>query len=228
LLARWRELLERLGPVKVAVIGALVVAVLVGAVVTGVVVGGGGTAAAERPASTVNASRSGPSAVGGSSAASGAATSAGATAAPLPPGLSAVVAPPGVTASPVSIKSVASFGGNITARVTKFSFGTNTDQGPGVLSGVPEVTFTIALTNGSKTAISGDHVEVTAAYGSALTPGAPANLGLTTPIAGSLSAGATATGTYGFSIPANQQANVTLSIWIDSNRPTVVLTGATR
>ncbi len=91
--------------------------------------------------------------------------------------------------------------------------------------GQPVVTFTLQLRNSSSTPISTNTVQVQVTYGAGHVPAVPANHATTTPFSGTLKPGDSATGTYAFAIPTNQQNDVTVAVWYAQGKPTVLLTG---
>lgn len=151
---------------------------------------------------------------------------------PAPSGRAGSVSPvvpvPLVTLPATPLTATGRFGTGVAVRVLHIAYGTVTGSGPGVLSGRPTVTFTLAITNGSPAPISIDTVQVNASYGSTATPAVAACCGDAQPFGGSLAAGRTATAAYAFAIPVPQQRDVELSVWYGQGVPTVVLTGSAR
>jgi hypothetical protein len=104
---------------------------------------------------------------------------------------------------------VADFGDDVTARLISVTPYTATGSQPGEVSG-PAVEVTLELRNDTGSAISLDGVTVNVYYGDDEVPAAPID-SRGTPFSGSLAPGATATGSYGFSVPEGEDVIVTLS-----------------
>jgi hypothetical protein len=167
-------------------------------------------------------------ATSGSSSSSPAVTTTPASTGPAPTPLSTVASVPLVTAPPTALHATATFGDGVTVHLTNITYDVVSGTGPGVIVGQPAVTFALQITNSSSTAISLDNVQVDVTYGTDATPGVPANQGDTKPFSGSLATSKSASGTYEFSIPTDQQKNVSLTVWYAQGKPTVLLTGSAR
>ena len=103
----------------------------------------------------------------------------------------------------------------VSLAITKVEQGTVTEQGPGAFTGDPKTLFTVALTNGSKQAITLDQVVVTARYGSPARVARPTYGSGAKDFSGTVKPGKTATATYSFSVPTSQLKNVTMAVDFD-------------
>jgi hypothetical protein len=128
----------------------------------------------------------------------------------------------------VPLRSAAPFGNGVSVQIVRTEHGTVTDTGPGVLTGRPEVTFTLRMTNSSRRTINLDTVQVTATYGASASPAVPGNQSTSTPFHGSLRNGGKADAQYSFAIPTAEQNDVRVLVWYRQGEPTVAMTGATR
>jgi len=133
---------------------------------------------------------------------------------------------PVTTAPAVALTDTADFGGQVSARISQVSAVQATATLPGEISG-PAVAVTVQITNGSGQAIGLDAVTVTMADAGgnpataiSVNPADPSG-----PLQGALSAGASASGTYVFTVPADQRNPVTVTVNYSSGAPTVVFTG---
>ena len=130
----------------------------------------------------------------------------------------------GTTKSPVPLTSTATFGGAVTAAVTRVTKTTLTATGPGEFTG-PGVELTLAMTNGSAKPIDLSVVGVTVvgANGVAALPvqGSPAS-----PFAGQLAPGKTSTAVYVFGLHSKPTNPVTVSVEYSAAAPVVAFTGS--
>jgi hypothetical protein len=130
---------------------------------------------------------------------------------------------PVTTAPAVALTDTADFGGQVTARISQVSAVQATATRPGEVSG-PAVAVTVEIANGSGAPIGVDAVTVTLTDAG----GNPATSISTTPAAplqGVLDAGTTKSGTYVFTVPADQRNPVTVTVNYSSGAPTLVFTG---
>jgi len=86
----------------------------------------------------------------------------------------------------------------------------------------PALSVTVKLTNPGSSAISLDQVRVNGYYGKAATPAAPITTG-TAALSGALAAGASATGTYVFSVPENGQSSAVFTLSDAAGTPVTVI-----
>lgn len=133
-----------------------------------------------------------------------------------------------ITRPVVPLEAPAPFGNGVTVKVTKTTYGKVTDEGPGVLTGRPTVTFVLTMTNKSAAKISLDTVQVSATHGEDATPATPANASTLRPFSGALAPGKSATAQYAFAIPVSEQHQVKLTVWYAEGEPTVVMAGSAR
>jgi hypothetical protein len=118
---------------------------------------------------------------------------------------------PSGSATPVPIASPGTITDGLTAAITKFEAVDGVAKTPGEVSG-PSVRMTVVITNATTKAEALNAVNVTAYYGSALTPALelsePGGAQMPTTVA----AGKTATGVYVFTIPTDQRGNVRVEV----------------
>jgi len=112
----------------------------------------------------------------------------------------------------VSLEATADLGGSVTARITDIVPGTAVGSGLGEVSG-PSVRVSVELTNGTSEPVTLDEVTVNAYFGQETLPASPilANTD-SSGFSGALAAGARALASYSFSVPADQQASVTVTV----------------
>jgi hypothetical protein len=125
---------------------------------------------------------------------------------------------------PVPIDAVGEFGDGVTAQLTAVDDVDVEAFMPGELSG-PGVAITIEVTNGSGEPINLDNVTVDLVE----PPDVSATLITThedTSLRGDLAPGATATGTYEFTIAADARADVSVRVTYAAPKPTVVFEGS--
>jgi hypothetical protein len=142
--------------------------------------------------------------------------------------MSTVAAVPAPTLPAVALRSPASYGTGLKARILSIRQGKVTDTGPGALTGKAAVTFTLSLSNDSRSRVDLDTVQVTATFGAAQTPGAPANTSTTRPVTGTLKPGAATKGTYAFALPHANDRQVRVTVWYAQGKPTVAFSGNVR
>lgn len=132
------------------------------------------------------------------------------------PEVSVTVAPP------VALTDTADFGGQVTARISEVKAVQATASLPGEISG-PAISATVEITNGSADPIGVDSVTVTLTD-AAGNPAVPIDDNAT-PLQGVVQPGASATGTYVFTVPADQRNPVTVTVNYSAGAPTLVFTG---
>jgi hypothetical protein len=147
-------------------------------------------------------------------------------ASPRPTALATVPAVPVRTRPPVPPASVATFGGGVSARITKVASVKSAGTGPGEIRGAASVALTLTVTNGSARSLSLDTVAVSATYGADQTPASPSSGPPSAPFHGTVAARASASGIYVFEIPQNARGNVSVSISYTASAPTVFFQGA--
>jgi hypothetical protein len=125
-------------------------------------------------------------------------------------------------ADAVAPDATADFGDRVTARIGSVSPFTAEGGGVGEVSG-SAVRVTVAITNGTGAAIPLDSVTVNAFHGSDQTPAAPlVSDTSSTPLAGSLAPGASANGSYAFSVPEGDIDSLVVSVSRGAGSPLVV------
>lgn len=132
-------------------------------------------------------------------------------------------APAAPIARPVGLDGVAEFGDGVTARLAGIEAVDVEAALPGEISG-PAVRVTVELTNGSAEALSLDNVAVVVQDPAGVpvpSVASPDEKGFS----GSLEAGASATGTYTFSLDPVDRGEARLTIKYAADAPTVVFTG---
>ena len=130
---------------------------------------------------------------------------------------------PVTTAPAVGLTDTADFGDRVTARITQVAAVQATATLPGEVSG-PAVAVTVEITNSSAETVGLDSVTLTLTD-AAGNPASPIAADPSTPLSGVLAAGAAATGTYVFTVPADQRNPVTVTVSYSSGAPTLVFSG---
>jgi len=201
------------------VVAIIVVIVIAGATFAAFALNGGGFNGADRraPGSTIAA----PSPTSTASATPPA--SAPPDAAPSPP---ATIDPRfgAPVAQTVQKDATADLGDTVSARITKIASTTATGTQAGEVSG-PAARVELSITNGTADGISLDGVSVNAYYGSGMTPASPIASQSDTGFGGTLAASKTATGSYLFSVPKDQQASLVITVSRAAGAPIVVFQG---
>jgi hypothetical protein len=141
---------------------------------------------------------------------------------PTPTGPTGDVTALPATLDPVGLADPAEVG-TVTARLTDVAVVDVTAQGPGSVSG-RSLQVTVELTNGSASSLPLDGVEVTADTGEDRAPAPRVEDGETEGLGGTVDAGATATGTYLFSLPDGVD-DVTVQVGYQAGAPLMVFTG---
>ncbi|WP_369136676.1 hypothetical protein [Modestobacter versicolor] len=209
---------------RLTLLGALL-AVVVAAVVTLVLTTGtddepspaaaGSGAATSTPAAPTPAA---PSAAAPTSVAPVAVT-------PEPTGPTADADEPPASLVPVALDQPAAVGNGITAEVVALEGIDATAVGPGNVSG-PALRVTVRITNGTAGPVPLGGVAVDLASGPELVPASPVGDASAAPFTGTVAAGATAEGTYVFSIAPADRGEVTLSVGYQAGAPILVFTGS--
>lgn len=127
------------------------------------------------------------------------------------------------TAEPVAIDETADFGDGVRVRLREIESTEAEARLPGERSG-PAVAVTVEVTNGSAEAVSLDRtqVDLTDAQGSSATPITDPER---EPLRGELAPGATATGSYVFSLDPSDRSDVTIRIKYSAETPTILFRG---
>jgi hypothetical protein len=130
---------------------------------------------------------------------------------------------PVTTAPAVALTDTADFGGQVSARISQVSAIQASATLPGEIAG-PAVAVTVEITNGSSAAIGLDTVTVTLADAGG-TPATTISSDPAAPLQGALEPGAAKSGTYVFTVPADQRNPVTVTVNYSTGAPTLVFTG---
>ncbi len=201
-----------------------------------------GTASPRATASPSKAATSAPKAAASAPKVAASSPRAAASSKPTSPGpaaaspkarassASALTPVPGVavkTLAPVALTQPASYGDGVVVQVSRVRSIEVKGRGIGEISG-PAVAFTLQLRNSGRTPLPLGNVAVTASHGSADTPASPIESAPARPFPRSAPAGSTVTGTYVFTIPQKQRADVSLQVAYAAGHPVAVLTGAAR
>lgn len=171
------------------------------------------------PASTVQPSTVPTAKTGGASTTVHAPTSRGT------PGPSIGSAPPRTTIAPIPVSRTASFGGNVSAHISRVQAITAKAQGPGEITG-PAVALTIVLRNGTRKPIGLDSTNVTLTYAAARTPGIQMLGPPSAPFHGAVAPGKDADAVYVFTVPKADRARVDIQLSYSPDAPVVQFSGA--
>jgi hypothetical protein len=142
-----------------------------------------------------------------------------------PGSLAPVPVEPAGTMPPVDLDEPASFGGGLVARVTSLEAVQGEARGPGETAG-PALRVVVELRNSGGRAVSLARSIVTLSYGREPAPGVTLSGPGARPLAGSVSAGGSATGSYVFGVPKDSRDHIQVSISVRASRPTVLFEGA--
>jgi hypothetical protein len=129
----------------------------------------------------------------------------------------------GQVANPVALDAATDFGNGVGIELTAVDAVEVEARLPGEISG-PGVAITIDITNDSAAELQLDNVTVDLvdAAGASASPVTPKGA---QPLSGPLAVGASTTGTYLFTLPADDRADATLRVSYTSDAPTVLFTG---
>ena len=109
----------------------------------------------------------------------------------------------------------AGYANGISLAPSKFSRGTITSRGTGIITGAPFIVFQLTLQNGSQATVDVSQVVVTLKYGAKDIAAAPLYDDVTAQdFAGSIAAGQSQTATYAFQIPKNVTS---ANLYVDVN-----------
>jgi hypothetical protein len=136
-----------------------------------------------------------------------------------------VTVEPAVTKPPVALDEPASFGSGLVARVTGLEAVQGEARGPGETAG-PALRVVVEIRNTSGRAVSLARAIVTVSYGREPAPGVALSGPGVRPLAGSVDAGGSATGSYVFGVPEDERTNIQVSISVDAAQPTVLFEGS--
>ena len=154
-------------------------------------------------------------------------TEAGGTSSVLPPqptGQGAVVTVVTVAPQPATpIGTPAADAGRLQFRIDSVEAVDGEASGPGVIGG-PALQVTLSATNTSSAPIDLSLTLVDLRYGADQVPASPFSLG-TTPFAGALAPGATASGVYVFGVPVERRSQVRIYVNAQPELPAVVFEG---
>lgn len=124
---------------------------------------------------------------------------------------------------PVQLSETANYGNGVTVALTGIESVTTTAELPGEVAG-PGVKLTVSIVNGSPSAVDLGNVVVDL-QDAAGTPAIFMSASPSSPFTGSVEAGATATGTYVYSVPATYTNPATISVSYSTEVPVVVFVG---
>jgi hypothetical protein len=124
---------------------------------------------------------------------------------------------------PVQLTETGDYGNGVTIALTGIESVTTTAELPGEVAG-PGVKLTISIVNGSASAVDLGNVIVDLQDAGG-TPAIFMSASPSSPFAGSVEAGATATGIYVFSVPATYTNPATISVSYSTEVPVVVFVG---
>jgi hypothetical protein len=144
---------------------------------------------------------------------------------PTPGAPETVTVEPAVTKPPVALDEPASFGSGLVARVTGLEAVQGEATGPGETAG-PALRVMVEIRNTSGRAVSLARSIVMVSYGREPAPGVALSGPGVRPLAGSVGAGGSATGSYVFGVPEDERDNIQVSISVDAAQPTVLFEGS--
>lgn len=189
------------------------------------------------PRPTATASRTDTSSPSPSSAPTSAATRRPSSGVPSPrtspkpssaftPGsLTSVPVGPAIVKPPVGLDQEASFGGGLSARVTRMEAVTGVARGPGEIAG-PALRVTLSLANDSRSPLALGRSVVTLSSGKDRTPGLELSGPGVVRFTGSVPAGARRTASYVYGVPVAARGLVQVSVSYRASKPTVVFEGS--
>lgn len=185
--------------------------------------GGSRPAAASSPAaSRGSSSAAAPPAPASSAGSSPAATSAPTTAEPTDP--TATVAEVPVTTAPAAPLGASVTSGGVVVSLGAITSVTAVGQLPGEVGG-PAVRVPVTLRNDTGGPVDTDLVVVTLADAAGDPAGPVTSDPSAQPLRGVLAAGASATGTYVFTLPTDDRSGVALTVSYSTQAPVVLFTG---
>lgn len=135
------------------------------------------------------------------------------------------VVPTKATASKTApLDAEASLANGVSVRVSKIESVKGVAQGPGEIAG-PAVRVTVEVTNGTDKEVPMDLALVNMYYGKDKAPASTLSGPGLAPLAKSIPAGKSASGSYVFSVPANQRNPLTVEFSYTTDAPTVIFSG---
>jgi cytoskeletal protein RodZ len=132
---------------------------------------------------------------------------------------------PGATPPPVSIDEPADIVPGLQASIGSIEAVEGEASGPGEIAG-PSIRFVVTITNSTASSSNLGNTVVTAYYGSDQTPAIELQKPGGSPLPAEVAAGATATGTYIFTIPAEERSNVRIIVDYSVDVAPLVFEGA--
>ena len=142
---------------------------------------------------------------------------------PTKPGQPARLKAPGT-----SFKGAVAFGDGVRVHVTSIKQGASKGQGPGVFNGAPRTQVALEIVNGSTKSLDLSRVVVTLLYGTPKRVASPVYEPGALDFAGTLAPGATARGTYMYSIPTADLSDVTMTVDFDGVHAAATFTGSVK
>jgi hypothetical protein len=146
-------------------------------------------------------------------------------AAPVPAGETGAADVFPVALPAVALDTPAAGGDGVRAEVVSLEAIDGSGTGAGNIAG-PALRVTVRLTGGTADPVALDLVGVTLTHGADQTPASPLDDPSADPFGGSLEPGATAEGTYVFSVPEGDRDLVTLSVGYRADAASLVFSGA--
>jgi hypothetical protein len=122
------------------------------------------------------------------------------------------------------LHSDADLGNGVKVRVTKIENVKGEAQGPGEIAG-PAVRVTVEVSNQTEKEVPMDLALVNLYYGTDKTPASTLSGPGAAPLAKPVPAGQTASGTYVFTVPADQRNPLTVEFSYTTDAPTVIFSG---
>lgn len=132
-------------------------------------------------------------------------------------------APPSL--EPVGLQDAVQAGQGITVELASISSIEASATGPGNIAG-PALAVTVRVVNDSGAPVQLAGLEVALTYTAEEQSASPVDDDAASPLPGSLAGGASAEGTYVFSVPAGQREVVTVTVGLAAGAPLLVFTGA--
>jgi hypothetical protein len=124
----------------------------------------------------------------------------------------------------VGLGDAAAVGDGVTVAVASVERVQGSGVGPGNVAG-PALRVTVRLTNGTAEALALDAVTVHAGYGPGVTPAPDLEDVSRLPFSGTVAAGATAEGTYVFSVPASALEPAVIEVGYRPGAPLALFVG---
>ncbi|MCU1409255.1 MAG: hypothetical protein JWM23_1335 [Microbacteriaceae bacterium] len=141
------------------------------------------------------------------------------------PGTSAPEEPPIVVADPIPLEATAEPDPGVTVSVGTFESVQGEAQLAGDVAG-PAIRFTVSITNGTAAPVSLSTALVNVYYGSDQSPASELQKPGGAPLPADVAAGATATGTFVFTVPEGERNNVLITVDYRVGDPVIAFQGA--